>query len=100
MLDYNQKIELLINEFLERYSPRIIGIKNFTIINDKIDFDFIDQYDIEYRYDEYKKTISSIAIKIDEFIQEYIINVLELQAYIKTVMDNQLELYYDFIENN
>ena len=100
MLDYNQKIELLINEFLERYSPRIIGIKNFTIINDKIDFDFIDQYDIEYRYDEYKKIISSIAIKIDEFIQEYIINVLELQAYIKTVMDNQLELYYDFIENN
>jgi hypothetical protein len=100
MLDYNKKIELLINEFLDRYSPWIIGVKNLSVIDDKIDFDFTDPYDIEYRYDDYKKIISNIAVKIDEFIQEYIINVLELQTYIEAVTDNQLELYYDFIENN
>ena len=99
-LSYTEKIELLVNEFLDKYLTWELQIENLSItyFKDQVtfNFDFIHNIDNENDYDEYIDYFNRVEKDLIEFIEYNITNVLKVQEYINDFKKNQIEYFNDF----
>jgi hypothetical protein len=101
-LSYTEKIELLVNEFLDKYLTWELQIENLSItyFKDQVtfNFDFIHDIDSEKDYEEYIDYFNRVEKDLIEFIEYNITNVLKVQEYINDFKKNQVEYFNDFLD--
>ena len=99
-LSYTEKIELLVNEFLDKYLTWELQVENLSItyFKDQVtfNFDFIHDIDDKNDYDEYTDYFNRVEKDLIEFIEYNITNVLKVQEYINDFKKNQVEYFNDF----
>ena len=99
-LSYTEKIELLVNEFLDKYLTWELQVENLSItyFKDQVtfNFDFIHDIDDKNDYDEYTDYFNRVEKDLIEFIEYNITNVLKVQEYINDFKKNQIEYFNDF----
>ena len=101
-LSYTEKIEELVNEFLDKYLTWELQIENLSITYFKnqvtFNFDFINNIDDEKDYEEYIEYFHRIEKDLMEYIEYNITNVLKVQEYINDFKKNQVEYFNDFLD--
>lgn len=102
-LSYTGKIELLVNEFLDKYLTWELQIDDLSItyFKDQVTFNFNFIYDIDDKndYDEYIEYFNRVEKDLIEFIEYNITNVLKVQEYINDFKENQVKYFNEFLDN-
>ena len=101
-LSYTEKIELLVNEFLDKYLTWELQIEKLSItyFKDQVtfNFDFINNIDDEKDYEEYIEYFHRIEKDLLEYIRYNIIHVIKMQEYINDFKKNQVEYFNNFLD--